>query len=129
MICKHCSRSTPMSERNARHSGWRVWRGVTLGGQEKEDIVCPACVGDVPEGEKPVGWSVGCLTCDWEWEDEYDEGPLTEADAKSMASDHECEPETYTISPDEVLARRRRDAELRLQFAAARHAKTLAGES
>jgi hypothetical protein len=54
------------------------------------------CAGDGPE---PPSYGVRCVTCDWEWEDEYDEGPLTLEDAKQQASDHECEPWIEIQSP------------------------------
>lgn len=54
------------------------------------------CVGDPPE---PPPWGVHCNTCDWEWEDEYDEGSLTFEEARRMASDHECEPRVEIAAP------------------------------
>lgn len=66
--CRHCSRNTGMREADARNCGWRIWRGTTLGGQEREDIVCPSCGGTRP-GEQLApepSWRVGCRTCDWE---------------------------------------------------------------
>lgn len=44
-------------------------------------------------------WSVRCVTCNWEWEDDYNEGPLDEAEAKRLADDHECEPEVQVRAP------------------------------
>lgn len=54
------------------------------------------CVGDGPE---PPSYGVHCHTCDWEWEDEYDEGPLTREQARQMAGNHECQPEVLIQSP------------------------------
>lgn len=52
------------------------------------------CVGD---GPKPPAWSVSCSTCHWVSED--DDSPLSVADAKRMADDHECEPEMSIRNP------------------------------
>lgn len=59
---------------------------------------CPGgyCEGDGPE---PPSYEVRCNTCDWEWFDEYDEGPLSREDAARMADDHECDPEVEIKSP------------------------------
>ena len=54
------------------------------------------CDGD---GPPPPTYGVCCDTCGWEWEDEYDEGPLTLEDAKRQARGHECEPYTRIMSP------------------------------
>lgn len=58
------------------------------------DRVGPVTCGDgycEGDGPAPPSYGVRCLTCDWEWEDEYDEGPLTLEQAREQASDHECE--------------------------------------
>src|SRR5690349_2454074 len=91
LACKHCGRVTLMSESDARVLGWRTWRGKTLGGRDAEDVVCPQCAGTTPADEPAPSWRVGCDSCGWEWEDEDDEGPLSEKDAQQMADDHECE--------------------------------------
>lgn len=98
--CKHCPTKTHSTEDVARHIGWRIWRGTTIGGKDAEDVVCPVCAGNAepPEKEAP-GWRVRCNTCDWEREDEYDEGPLTPKEAKYMARDHECEPQVEIAPP------------------------------
>jgi hypothetical protein len=54
------------------------------------------CAGDGPE---PPSYSVRCHTCDWEWVDEDDEGPLSLKAAERLADGHECEPEVQIKSP------------------------------
>jgi hypothetical protein len=54
------------------------------------------CDGDGPE---PKSWGMRCTTCDYQWEDEYDEGPLDAKQAKRTAGDHECEPEVQIFDP------------------------------
>ena len=54
------------------------------------------CKGD---GPAPPTYGVRCNTCDWEWEDEHDEGPLTLREARRMADDHECETRMEIRSP------------------------------
>lgn len=98
--CKHCSRSTPMNETNARVNGWRIWRGETQGGKPAEDVVCPWCAGT--NEQPPPNWRVGCNTCDWEYEDEDgDDEPLDETSARYLADHHECEPDTWVKPPRE----------------------------
>ncbi len=43
--CRHCERTTHLSEYNARISGWRIWSGTTMGGRQASDVVCPYCAG------------------------------------------------------------------------------------
>lgn len=59
---------------------------------------CPDgyCAGD---GPAPPSYGVRCQTCDWEWVDEDEEGPLSFEDAQRQADDHECEPEVQIMSP------------------------------
>lgn len=59
---------------------------------------CPDgyCDGDGPE---PPSYGVRCQTCDWEWFDEDEEGPLSFKDARRAADGHECEPEIQIMSP------------------------------
>lgn len=55
------------------------------------------CTGDGPE---PKSWGMRCTTCGYEWEDEYDEGPIDAKQAKELARDHECEPHVEILPPD-----------------------------
>ena len=93
-----CGRSTGMTSTNVlRAQGWRLYDGKSQTGKDISDTICPWCAGTT---DKPApGWRVGCHTCDWEWEDEYEYGPLDEKAANRMAMDHECEPETWTKAP------------------------------
>jgi hypothetical protein len=100
--CKHCPSTTASSPDAARMLGWRMFKGVSQTGKPLDDVVCPGCAGTTPITEdKPASpsWRVRCNTCYWEWEDEFDEGPLSPKDAKSMAHDHECEPEVEIAPP------------------------------
>jgi hypothetical protein len=54
------------------------------------------CTGDGPE---PPTYSVRCNTCNWEWEDEHEEGPLSRKEAENQAADHECDPDIEIKSP------------------------------
>lgn len=99
LSCKHCPVKTMSSPDAARMIGWRMWSGTTVGGQRKADVVCPSCAGTDTAAPPAPAWQVRCSTCDWEYEDEYNEGPLDEAAAKRMASDHECEPEVELLPP------------------------------
>jgi hypothetical protein len=89
----------------ARAVGWRVWSGLTLGGIEKRVVFCPRCAGanseDVAEEVEAPKWDARCNTCDFaaSEEDEYDDEPFTEADAKRWRSDHECEPDVEIVAP------------------------------
>jgi hypothetical protein len=48
------------------------------------------CEGD---GPKPPSWLIQCKTCDWTYDEFESEGPVaTEADARYIADNHECEP-------------------------------------
>lgn len=97
--CKHCGREGKSSESVLRVQGWRLFNGESQTGKPLNDVVCPTCAGTATE---PLpGWRVGCHTCFWEWEDEYDEGPLSKKDAQSIADDHECEPDTWVAPPRE----------------------------
>ena len=97
--CKHCPAVTCSTFDAARMLGWRFFTGKSVTGKEINDVVCPACAGNAEPPEKKPTWRVGCRTCDWEWEDEYDEGALTAKDAKHMANDHECEPDVWIAPP------------------------------
>lgn len=108
--CTNCPAHTRSSLDVARALGWRVWDGESVTGKSLTVRICPQCAGGHAGDEKPPpagSWRVGCDTCDWEWEDEYDEGPLTEKDARRLADDHECEPSTWVKPPmtPEELAR------------------------
>jgi hypothetical protein len=72
LVCKHCGNHSRSSMDVARADGWRTFSGVSMTGKPLDDVVCPSCAGTAKPGEE--GWSVRCLTCDWEWEDEYGEG-------------------------------------------------------
>lgn len=97
--CGNCSNSTRSSLDAARIAGWRIWEGKSVTGKDLEVRICPVCVG-VEQPEEQPSWRVGCDTCNWEWEDEWDEeGPLNEKQAREMASDHHCEPETWVKPP------------------------------
>lgn len=101
--CGNCSNSTMSSIDAARIAGWRIWDGKSQTGKEMSVRICPVCAGVEPAKPEP-SWRVGCDTCNWEYEDEWEEGPLTEEAAKEMARDHECEPETWVkppITPEE----------------------------
>jgi hypothetical protein len=54
------------------------------------------CDGD---GPAPPSYGVRCNTCDWEWEEWDNEGPLSFEDAQRQAGDHECDPEVQIMSP------------------------------
>ena len=98
--CDHCHRTTSGTSIDVlRVRGWRIFNGQSITGKALRKIVCPYCAGTATEPE-PTGWRVGCHTCDWEWEEDDVEGPLTEEQANDIASDHECEPETWVKSPD-----------------------------
>ncbi|MGN9802026.1 hypothetical protein [Micromonospora sp. L32] len=58
------------------------------------------CYGCGPKYDGPT-WSVRCTTCDWDWQDDFDEGPLDVEAARSMARDHECEPNVQLRPPGE----------------------------
>ena len=105
--CTSCGATTNAAVDVARAAGWRIWDGQSVTGKDIQARVCPVCAGgrDGEEPPKAEAWRVGCRTCDWEFEDEYNEGPLTEKDARSMASDHECEPDTW-VKPPETLDER-----------------------
>lgn len=90
--CKHCLRVTHSSRDGARVEGWRMFAGTSITGKALNDVVCPKCAGTGPQPDAEPSWRVRCNTCDWEWEDEWDEGPLSAEQAKRMADDHECEP-------------------------------------
>jgi hypothetical protein len=96
--CKHCVASTRSSLDVARAAGWRMFTGVSVTGKPLDDVVCPACAGTADPEDAPQGWRVRCNTCDWEYEDD-DDGPLSPAEARQMAYDHECEPEVRLAPP------------------------------
>jgi hypothetical protein len=95
--CKHCVASTSSSLDVARVAGWRFFTGKSQTGKDLDDTVCPSCAGFPKTPE--TGWRVGCHTCDWVWQDEYNEGPLAPKEAKGMANDHECEPDVWIAPP------------------------------
>lgn len=100
--CKHCSASTRSSVDVARMAGWRMFDGTTQGGKPLNDVVCPSCAGTAPDSEAAnagPSWRVRCSTCDWMYEDEYDEGPLDAKAARSLAYDHQCEPYVQIAPP------------------------------
>lgn len=73
-------------------------RRVVLGALENYPLCFKRCNPSTPA---EPSWSVRCTTCDWEWEDEFGEGPLDAKAAKEMARDHECEPEVELCPPGE----------------------------
>jgi hypothetical protein len=98
--CKHCPRSTYSSLDVARISGWRLFTGVSLTGKQLDDVVCPACAGTEPPKDEQPSWSVRCRTCDWVYEDDFDEGPLSAREARQLALDHHCEPWVEIAAPN-----------------------------
>lgn len=68
-----------------------------------------------PEGSEPTQkWVVGCYTCDWE------EGVLDKEEADFAAGDHECEPDTYVWSPEQMNTRAQERAERHASYDLAR---------
>ncbi len=48
--CGHCTATSPTVPLDElRVAGWRVWAGKTVGGEEREDAVCPSCAGTGPK--------------------------------------------------------------------------------
>lgn len=95
--CK-CGKSTGRTSLDVlRVKGWRIFDGLSQTGKPLSETVCPWCAGTATE-PAPT-WRVGCNTCYWEWEDDYDEGPLSQKEAKRIADDHECEPDTWVREP------------------------------
>ena len=93
--CDNCGRTNGSSTEVARAFGWRLWEGVTVGGKHSKVNLCSACVGHKSDSDDAdPGFGVECRACGWVWEDEHEEGPLSEKDARQMACDHECEPDT-----------------------------------
>ena len=98
----HCTRKTISSDPVARAEGWRWYDGLTQGGKHLVDVVCPVCAG-ATEAATDERWNVGCTTCSWSHEEDRWEGdePLLNAkEARSLAFDHQCEPELWIRSPD-----------------------------
>lgn len=52
--CKHCPSATVSTPDAARMLGWRIWSGKTMGGEQREDVVCPACAGTGPRTPAPT---------------------------------------------------------------------------
>lgn len=105
--CTNCPSTTGSSPDVAEFvQGWRIWEGTTVGGQHKREVLCPACSGCAPQREDGgPGWSARCHTCEWDWREEcYEDGPLTEQEAKELASEPVCEPwtEAYEIKPSQA---------------------------
>ena len=99
-VCDHCTRATNGSTMAVlRVRGWRIFQGESQTGKLLSSFVCPWCAGTTDRPDEDTGWTVGCHTCFWEWEDWYDEGPLTEKDARRIGDDHECEPDVYVNPP------------------------------
>jgi len=98
--CRHCPAVLRAGEEEARVRGWRIWRGTTIGGEEREDVVCAGCAGNAsPEDEQEgPGWRVYCRTCHWEYDEDEDE-TLTPKEAKQVAYDHHCDPEVEIAPP------------------------------
>lgn len=114
MNCRHCTATTTASESDARALGWRWYEGPSQTGKPISDVVCPECAGDFSrtlsryEDDEP-GWAVGCRTCGWEYDAEFDGDPLrTEREAMNEADDHRCEPETWTRAPNQWTAKAER---------------------
>lgn len=87
----------------ARAVGWTVWEGTTIGGRQEKRVFCPRCAGrtEDPDGLDEPRWDAVCDTCDARAseDDEYEDGPFTEEDARSWKDDHECEPWVRLVSP------------------------------
>lgn len=80
----------------------------TVGTDETVRVLALNILHEVPYCERRCdnaydgpSWRVRCDTCRWEWEDEYNEGPLDAKAAKQVAREHECEPEVYLSPPDD----------------------------
>lgn len=93
---------------SARFVGWRIAGPLA----KPEGAYCPACAGTDNEywSKAPQeSWRVRCTTCDWEWEDDYDEGPLDGKAAYDLAHDHECDPLVEVRAPESDAWRPRHD--------------------
>lgn len=83
-------------EHMARDAGWRV---------DDEAILCPSH--NSPDGLAEVeNWVVGCYSCG------YEEN-LSEEDARYEYKEHECEADTYLVTPEETMKKRRSIEEYR----------------
>jgi len=81
---------------SARFMGYRLTSSA-----DDATVICPVCSGAVPERDIPKpSWRVRCETCDWEWADEYDEGPLDARTAKDVARGHQFDPDVSIAPPD-----------------------------
>jgi hypothetical protein len=49
IVCGHCGCVFLGNEQQARIRGWRIGRGVTIGGYPYSDVLCPVSVGQRPE--------------------------------------------------------------------------------
>lgn len=105
--CGNCSNKTASSLDAARMAGWRIWEGKSVTGKDLKVRICPTCAG-VEQPEEERSWRVGCHTCYWEYEEEWDDpdgDPLSEKDAREVARDHVCEPDTWIkppLTPEEL---------------------------
>lgn len=92
----------------ARATGWTVWEGTTLGGEQVKRVFCAWCAGRRPEVERPK-WDARCETCGCAASDadEYKTEPFTAKDAERWKQDHECEPDVFLIQPSGEHVRRR----------------------
>lgn len=104
LSCLHCAATINRDETAARVLGWRVWEGVTLGGQQKRDVVCPTCAGTAePVAEAGPSWDVECTTCEWSFSDG---GPIDPGEeipdaktAETVGYEHRCEKQLRYKSP------------------------------
>ena len=72
-------------------------------------------------------YAVGCYTCDWE--DEDDDDPITSEDqAKRVAMEHQCEPDTWIKSPRQLASQRARREEYQERRSVERAAEQLQAE-
>lgn len=83
---------------------WTQPEEAIVGDQAIKDFIVSVndavgrCYDCGPKYDGPT-WSVRCTTCDWRWEDEFNEGSLDAKAAKDMARNHECEPEVELSPP------------------------------
>lgn len=92
--CKHCPRTTRLTEAGARSIGWRMFTGISITGKQLEDVACPSCSGRGDHESTPPSWDVMCRTCGWQFSDEMyeDDPPLLSAwEAEQVAGDHHCD--------------------------------------
>jgi hypothetical protein len=82
----------------ARQAGWLL---------NTADIAEAWCPEHNPIAHADQEWAVGCYTCGWE---DDDEPILSKKEAQSVAFEHECEADTWIMSPEQ-LAKKRVDIE------------------